>query len=386
MPDVFSVTDFIGSVNDIIAGEFVVEGEVSNFKISQGKWVFFDLKDERSCLNCFSTLYMLRTPLEDGMRVQALGYPKIYDKTGRFSFTVQKAAPVGVGSLQRAYLLLKEKLTAEGVFNPERKRTLPELPERIGVIASRDSAAFGDFMRILNSRWGGVEVVLRHVTVQGETAVEEITAAFNEFNQSQEACDLVVLIRGGGSLEDLAAFNTEEVVRAVYGSRLPVVAGVGHERDETLVDFAADVRAATPTHAAELVVPDRAHFLKNIEQSVSWMQERLEYAATLRTQSVERSMQSLNHFFDSFFQRGIYLVERMRGGKRLLDDLLTAQFRLVEQAEKILMNVHPKRVLSRGYSIVRKRSGEIVKNAKSVDRGESLVLELGTGEISATVE
>jgi exodeoxyribonuclease VII large subunit len=241
-------------------------------------------------------------------------------------------------------------------------------------------------MRILNSRWGGVEVVLRHVTVQGETAVEEITAAFNEFNQSQEACDLVVLIRGGGSLEDLAAFNTEEVVRAVYGSRLPVVAGVGHERDETLVDFAADVRAATPTHAAELVVPDRAHFLKNIEQSVSWMQERLEYAATLRTQSVERSMQSLNHFFDSFFQRGIYLVERMRGGKRLLDDLLTAQFRLVEQAEKILMNVHPKRVLSRGYSIVRKRSGEIVKNAKSVDRGESLVLELGTGEISATVE
>jgi exonuclease VII large subunit len=133
-------------------------------------------------------------------------------------------------------------------------------------------------------------------------------------------------------------------------------------------------------------VPDRAHFLKNIEQSVSWMQERLEYAATLRTQSVERSMQSLNHFFDSFFQRGIYLVERMRGGKRLLDDLLTAQFRLVEQAEKILMNVHPKRVLSRGYSIVRKRSGEIVKNAKSVDRGESLVLELGTGEISATVE
>jgi exodeoxyribonuclease VII large subunit len=218
MPSVFSVAEFIGNVNDIIAGEFVIEGEISQYKVSQGKWIFFDLKDDRATLNCFSTIFMLPAPLEDGMRVQVLGYPKVQEKSGRFSFTVQKVVPIGAGALQRAYTLLKEKLTTEGLFSVGRKRSLPGLPSRIGVIASRESAAFGDFSKIINGRWGGLEIIVRQVTVQGETAVDEIVGAFQEFNSLPELCDVVVLIRGGGSLEDLAAFNSEAVVRAVAKS------------------------------------------------------------------------------------------------------------------------------------------------------------------------
>ena len=149
MLPVMSVSEFIEQINGIIAGEFVVEGEVSQYKISQGKWIFFDLKDDRAVVNCFATVFNLSQPLEDGMKIRVLGYPKIHDRSGRFSITVQKVELVGEGSLKKAYLLLKKKLEDEGLFNIERKRVLPELPAKIGVIASRDSAAFGDFVKIL---------------------------------------------------------------------------------------------------------------------------------------------------------------------------------------------------------------------------------------------
>jgi exodeoxyribonuclease VII large subunit len=310
MPSVFSVAEFIGNVNDIIAGEFVIEGEISQYKVSQGKWIFFDLKDDRATLNCFSTIFMLPAPLEDGMRVQVLGYPKVQEKSGRFSFTVQKVVPIGAGALQRAYTLLKEKLTTEGLFSVGRKRSLPGLPSRIGVIASRESAAFGDFSKIINGRWGGLEIIVRQVTVQGETAVDEIVGAFQEFNSLPELCDVVVLIRGGGSLEDLAAFNSEAVVRAVYGSRSPVVTGVGHERDETLVDFAADVRAATPTHAAQLIVPDRKEFLANLEMQLVHVGDTLEHTVRHTKHSVDEQVNVFNRFFDRCIQQGRFVVER----------------------------------------------------------------------------
>src|SRR3989338_4261154 len=290
MLDVLSVSQFISQVNDILAGTFTVEGEVSQYKISQSKWIFFDLKDDTSCLNCFSTVFMLRPPLEDGMRVRVTGYPKIHEKSGRFGFTVQQVEVVGEGSLQRAYLLLKEKLGKEGLFAVERKRALPELPERIGVIASRDSAAFGDFKRILNNRWGGVEVTLRHVAVQGEGAVREIMRAFHDFNESSLLPDILVLIRGGGSLEDLAAFNSEEVVRAIYSSRIPVMVGVGHERDETLADLAADVRASTPSNAAEIVVPERRDFMAQLDFTLERMGEGVEHSIALRKHELSRAV------------------------------------------------------------------------------------------------
>jgi exodeoxyribonuclease VII large subunit len=337
MPSVFSVAEFIGNVNDIIAGEFVIEGEISQYKVSQGKWIFFDLKDDRATLNCFSTIFMLPAPLEDGMRVQVLGYPKVQEKSGRFSFTVQKVVPIGAGALQRAYTLLKEKLTTEGLFSVGRKRSLPGLPSRIGVIASRESAAFGDFSKIINGRWGGLEIIVRQVTVQGETAVDEIVGAFQEFNSLPELCDVVVLIRGGGSLEDLAAFNSEAVVRAVYGSRSPVVTGVGHERDETLVDFAADVRAATPTHAAQLIVPDRKEFLANLEMQLVHVGDTLEHTVRHTKHSVDEQVNVFNRFFDRCIQQGRFVVERCAAIPRLLQALLERRRLAIAHAQ--LQNV-----------------------------------------------
>ncbi len=382
---VFSVSEFIKNVNDIIAGEFVIEGEISQYKISQGKWIFFDIKDENSCLSCFSTVYMLPTPLEDGMRVQVLGYPKIHDKSGRFSFTVQKVVPIGAGALQRAYALLKEKLTVEGLFSPERKRALPEMPQRIGVIASRDSAAFGDFKRISTERWGGLEILLRHVTVQGESATAEIVSAFQEFNTLPEACDVIVLIRGGGSLEDLAAFNSEAVVRAVYGSTSPVVTGVGHERDETLVDFVADVRAATPTHAAQLVTAERREFLQNLDLGLRRMQDMLEYRIVRQRSGIDEQVNTFNRFFDRCIQEGRFMVERFRNVQRTLLALTSERLSSVISAEKLIISGNPRQILSRGYSIVRNVHGAIIKRAANVDSGETLMVELGEGEITAKV-
>lgn len=364
MLPVLSVSEFIFQINGIIAGEFIIEGEVSQYKISQGKWIFFDLKDEGGTLNCFSTLYMLPQPLEDGMKVRVTGYPKIHDKSGRFSFTVQRVEVVGEGGLRQAYELLKKKLTAEGLFDASRKREIPRMPERIGVIASSDSAAWGDFRRILGNRWGGVEVVLRHVQVQGEGAIADIVEAFKEFNEDGPF-DVLVLIRGGGSLEDLAAFNSEPVVRAIHASRTPVVVGVGHERDETLADFAADVRASTPSNAAELVVPDRQEFSSQLDFMLEQMMGELEH-------KLHRSHDGLDR-----------MLERMSGA---MDDRLRYLSQFLDSTETLFRNLHPNRILERGFSITRTSKGKIIKSSAEVDVGQEIVVELAKGRLVSEIK
>lgn len=358
MLPVFSVSQFIEQINEIIAGEFIIEGEVSQYKISQGKWVFFDIKDDQSVLNCFASVFNLRTPLEDGMKVKILGYPSIYAKSGRFSFTVQRIEMVGEGTLKRSYELLKQALAKEGLFATERKRKLPRIPKRIGVIASRDSAAFGDFKRILNNRWGGVEVMLRHVAVQGESAIADIIQAFREFNECSIQCDEIVLIRGGGSLEDLAAFNAEEVVRAIYSSRTPVVCGVGHERDETLADLVADVRASTPSNAAEIVVPDRKEFSKGLDFEIQTMGETLVHTLRLLRRAVEDPR--------------VHMLSA-------IESLLASRTQFVRSAEVLFKNVDPKQVLRRGFSITREPTGKLIRDAAQVDVGSEVVIEFTKG-------
>lgn len=385
MLEVLSVSQFISQVNDILAGTFTVEGEVSQYKISQGKWIFFDLKDESSCLNCFSTVFMLRAPLADGMRVRVTGYPKIHEKSGRFGFTVQQVALVGEGTLQRAYLLLKEKLQREGLFAAERKRTLPELPERIGVIASRDSAAFGDFKRILNNRWGGVEIALQHVAVQGEGAAREIVQAFRDFNEYSILPDVLVLIRGGGSLEDLAAFNAEEVARAIYSSRIPVLVGVGHERDETLADLVADARASTPSNAAEIVVPERRDFLAQLDFILERVQEILEHRVALQHHELNHAFALISSQLEAPLGRVAALARQFDFSLVRIEKKLEQQKDFIKSGELLFANVDPKRVLKRGYSITRDGTGNIVRAAEQVDRGDTVVVELAKGAIDAQI-
>lgn len=382
---VLSVSEFISSINEILAGECVVEGEVTHYSISQNKWVFFDLKDEGAVLHCFSTIFMLPQPLEEGMKVRVLGYPKIHDKSGKFSFTVQKVELVGEGSLKRAYLALKKKLTEEGLFDPARKRILPLVPERIGVIASADSAAWGDFKRIISNRWGGLEIVLRPTTVQGESAVHDIAAAFKDFNESPVIYDVVVLIRGGGSMEDLAAFNSEEVVRAIYASRTPVVVGVGHERDETLADFVADVRASTPTNAAEIIVPDKSDFVAQCVSDIEYVDQTLEHLVFKLKQAVDQAVVSMVNTFGTRTQTIQNLLEMFKYSGGFLSKKLVQYQEFITGTEVLLKNVDPKQVLRRGYSITRDEEGQIVRSQSQVDKGEKIMVELAKGTIQGEV-
>lgn len=382
---VMSVSEFIEQINGIIAGEFVVEGEVSQYKVSQGKWIFFDLKDDKAVVNCFATVFNLSQPLEDGMKIRVLGYPKIHDRSGRFSITVQKVELVGEGSLKKAYLLLKKKLQDEGLFNTERKRLLPELPAKIGVVASRDSAAFGDFVRILNNRWSGVEINLYNVAVQGEQAVSEITEAFNFFNTHDTECDVLVLIRGGGSLEDLAAFNNELVVRAVYGSKIPVVCGVGHERDESLCDFAADKRASTPSNAAEIVVPDKEDFISGLDFSLEHIFGSMQNKILRWRRTVEQNLYTISSVLEAPLQKCRNLMANFERTPQILQTVLNQYQAYVTSAQMLFKNVDPKRVLQRGYSLVRTKQGVLVKNANQLDIGEEFMIELGYGELVGEV-
>lgn len=258
MMDQLTPTEFVAVVNQTLEYAYasvVLVGEVSEFKVNQGKWVFFNVKDEETSVPCFMTLWNLSVPLEDGMKVMVRGVPKI-TKWGKFSFTVTKVAPVGEGSLKKAFEMLKKKLTDEGLFDASRKRSLPEELTRIGVISSVDAAGYKDFVKIINARWGGLKIFTAHTQVQGLDAPEQIIRALKYFNERMDV-QAVVILRGGGSKDDLSCFNDENLVRAVAASKIPVVCGIGHEVDESLCDLACDVRASTPSNAAELLTRDR---------------------------------------------------------------------------------------------------------------------------------
>jgi exodeoxyribonuclease VII large subunit len=398
-----SVAEYLKLVNDTLrlipSDQVVVEGEVSDYRVAQGKWVSFDLKDEtqEAVLKCFMTTWQLKTAIEDGMRVQVKGSPKVYERFGTFKLNVDSLELVGEGALRRSYELLKKKLEAEGLFDVSRKRELPRFPQRIGLITSRDAAAYGDFLRILNNRWGGVRIEFAHVHVQGREAIGDIIEAFDYFNHATPAVaeamagrkaakngegpDVLVLTRGGGGLEDLHAFNDEQVARAIYASKIPVVVAVGHERDESLADFVADVRASTPSNAAERVVPSRSDVSYEIDSLTSHLegclndslQERsflLERATNLIGFILERQKQHLSQLTQGLSFRTSTWLPRVREG--------------LEGFERILRQVDPKRVLSRGYSLVTV-DGRVVRDASTLEVGADITVQFAAGSADARV-
>ena len=254
----FSVSDFIAYCNQTLEYAYTgctIEGEVSEMKTSQGKWVFFSLKDEGGSIDCFIPIWQLRVPIEDGMKVLVRGTPKLTN-WGKFSFTIQAIQPVGQGNIKKSYELLKKKLTAEGLFAPEKKRPLPRDLTKIGVISSAQAAGYADFIKIVNERWGGLEILVCHTQVQGLVAPDQIIRALNYLNEHSEV-EVIAIIRGGGSADDLACFNDEKLVRAIAASKIPVITGIGHEVDESLSDLAADVVASTPSNAAQMLTKDK---------------------------------------------------------------------------------------------------------------------------------
>ncbi|MEI6510745.1 MAG: exodeoxyribonuclease VII large subunit, partial [Candidatus Uhrbacteria bacterium] len=371
MPEnVLSVSQYLQIVNAVLrehvpSQEIVVEGELGGYTVKDGKWIIFDLKDEKDAktkVACFGTTFKIVGAFESGMRVRVFGYPTVKGWS-TFQIDVQRMEPVGEGALKKAYDALKKKLEGEGLFDLGRKRSLPRFPQRIGLITSRDAAAYGDFLRILNNRWGGVEVVFAHVRVQGNDAVPSILSALSDLSNLSDPLDLIVLTRGGGSLEDLHAFNDESVARAVYSSKIPVVVGVGHERDESLCDFVADVRASTPSNAAERIVPNRTDVEYELAMMTRRMEERLTETIARRQLSVDRATRTVGLVLDRERQRFLSRADRLTVAfgtwKTTLRERLSTY-------ERVLKQVDPKRVLARGYSIVTV-NGKVVSDASTLE-------------------
>lgn len=352
----FQVSDFVASLNQTLEYAYPmveIEGEVASFKVNQGKWVFFDLKDQASSVGCFMSLYSLRVPIEDGMKVIVRATAKI-TPWGKFSLTVQSIRPSGEGSLKKSFELLKAKLEKEGLFAPDRKRILPGIPERIAVISSTQAAGYADFIKILNERWGGLKVDVAHVQVQGASAPEQIVRAIKYFNEQEQLPEVLVIIRGGGSADDLAAFNDEPLVREIAGSRIPTLVGVGHEVDVSLADMVADVRAATPSNAAQIVVPDRREFTSSLRHMVARVLTRMDGLIEERRRAAK---------------------DALRQGLVLLDarvDLLQSQ---LVTSRQVLGAYDPRAVLARGYAIVR---GEVAP-------GKEIIIEQKQQVITAEV-
>ena len=327
-----TVSQFIEICNqslDYTFPDLIVEGEVDSFKINQGKWVFFDLKEEDMSVNCFMPLSQLRAALTDGMKIQVRATPKL-TRWGRFSLTVRQVMPVGEGSIKKSFELLKKKLTAEGLFDPTRKRPIIPGLTHIGVISSTAAAGYIDFLKILDNRWGGMKIQTINTQVQGMAAAEQIIRALDYFNQRTEV-EAIVLVRGGGSADDLAIFNDEALVRAIAGSRIPVMTGIGHEVDESLADLAADVRASTPSNAAERLSLDRQEVIRKLQYSLNEIKRRI-LDCTNREEDLLRSN------IDRIKQQILALVGQSE--------------QHISETRKLLDSLNPENVLKRGYAIL----------------------------------
>ncbi len=363
---VLSPSEFIALLNQTLEFAYpsvVIEGELSELRVSKNRWVYFNLKDdEGAVLRFFGTVYMLPGPLEDGLKVQVRCTPRHHLQYG-FSLSVQSMQVSGEGSIRRAQELLMRKLESEGLFAPERKRTLPYPPKRIGVITSVGSAAEADFRKILAERWGGVDVQIANVLVQGESAPSQIIQAINWFNSESPLVDVLVIIRGGGSIDDLAAFSTESVTRAVATSRIPTLVAIGHEIDLSLAELAADVRASTPSNAAQLLVPDRRHVLSTLDQTRAMLAEKL-------GRPVRERRESLRSQTEHMYQ----VIERTLGDRK----------RSLEHYHEMLKVLNPSAVLKRGYALVRS-GGKYVTSLSAVAVGDGVVIHFTDGEAGATI-
>lgn len=391
-PVALSVGAAVELINDqlfrIAGSHLVVEGEVAEFRVSDGKWVWFVLKDLKDgvVLRCFLTIYQLNVDVKDGDRIVVHATPKVYPRSGQLTLNVNTIEAAGEGGLKAALVRLQKQLQSEGFFDVSRKRPLPEIPSRIGLITSREAAAYSDFVRILNNRWGDIDVDLAHVSVQGERAVREICAALSHFNAlaDDDRPDVLVLTRGGGSLEDLMAFNAEAVVRAVFSSRIPIVVAVGHERDETLAEYAADVRASTPSNAAERLVPERETMRHHVETHADRLRMRADEKLSERGHQIERSVARMQSVMSRVRLSLARTVQSVEHGGATIRARMEAHRRQIEALVRLLRELDPTRVLQRGYAMV-KKDGKIVRSAAALDKGDRIAVHLAEGRVDAAV-
>lgn len=434
---ILTVSELTSRIRDLLAGNFTdifVQGEISNRREAQSGHLYFTLKDDRAQIRCVFFKQQQRGVKfrpEDGLQVTVRGTISVYEQRGEYQVYVEKIEPVGLGSLQLAFDQLKKRLEAEGLFDAARKKPLPRLPSRIGLITSPRGAAVRDVVRILTRRFPNVHLTVFPVRVQGEGAAQEIVNAFKFFN-AKKLVDVVILARGGGSLEDLWAFNEEVVARAMADSEIPTISGIGHETDFTIADFVADVRASTPSAAAELVVQTRREFDRHIVELRGALAEQMRYRILVLSRRIHelggrpgfrrpldllrqqrqrademtarlalglraRLEQSRKRFtvahlrIVSFDFRAKIAEFRLRLERHAADLGIRTERLLRTERERLtrlalqLEERSPLRVLERGYAIATDTSGAVLRDATQVQIGDSVSLQLHRGRLSTEV-
>jgi exodeoxyribonuclease VII large subunit len=439
MPErrIMTVSELTGKIRDLLAKNFTditVQGEISNCREAQSGHIYFTLKDDRAQVRCVFFKQQqrgIKFRPEDGLQMTVRGSISVYETRGEYQIYVENLEPIGLGALQLAFEQLKKRLEAEGLFDPVRKKPLPLLPSRIGIITSPRGAAVRDVVRILTRRFPNVHLTVYPVRVQGEGSAEEIVKALKFFN-AKKMVDVLILARGGGSMEDLWSFNEEIVARSIFASEIPVISGVGHETDFTIADFVADLRASTPSAAAELVVQTRAEFDKHIadlrETLAGLVRYRLlELSRRVHELSARRGFRRPLDLLRQQRQRADEMTSRLALGLRARlrqsgQRFTAAQLRIAsfdfrvkisafrlrlerrkadlgvrierllrakrDRFEKFFLQLNersPTRVLERGYAIATDAAGNLLRSTENVALGDTVAIQLHRGRLTTEV-
>jgi exodeoxyribonuclease VII large subunit len=433
----WTVSELTAKIRDLLARNFTdisVQGEISNCREAQSGHIYFTLKDDHAQVRCVFFKQQqrgIKFRPEDGLQMTVRGSLSVYETRGEYQIYVENLEPIGLGALQLAFEQLKKRLEAEGFFDPVRKKPLPLLPRRIGLITSPRGAAVRDVVRILTRRFPNVHLTVYPVRVQGEGSADEIVKALKFFNLKR-IVDVLILARGGGSMEDLWAFNEETVARAIFASKIPVISGVGHETDFTIADFVADVRASTPSAAAELVVQTRREFDKHIadlretlaglvryrllelsrrvhelsarrgfrrphdllrqqRQRADEMTSRLALALRARLEQTRRRLTAAHLRIAAFDFRVKIVAFRLRLERRTaeltirIERLLRAKRDRLEKLALQLQERSPLQVLERGYAIATDAAGNLLRDAAQVTVGDTVAVQLHRGRLTTDV-
>jgi exodeoxyribonuclease VII large subunit len=391
--EVLTVSQLTRVIKDLLENlpSLWVQGEISNFKRHSSGHMYFVMKDEQAQIPCVMWAgrnHALQFAPQDGMQVLAHGRITVYEKRGAYQLDVWQMQPAGLGALQQAFEQLKQKLAAEGLFDSDHKKPLPKFPTTIGLVTSSTGAAVRDLISVLKRRWPGIEIILMPVRVQGDGAAEEIAEAIHGFNDYGNV-DVLIVGRGGGSLEDLWAFNEEIVARAIYASKIPIISAVGHEVDFSISDFVADVRAATPSAAAELAVPARDEVRRRLFHTTHRMQLHLRGVVQDYRQRLlrVRSSYGLRQPLDVVRQRSQLLDELQRRLEAAMKNRVAFFRRDLESLHHRLQALSHENILRRGFSLVfRERDGKLIRDASELKKDEKVKMQFAVGTAKASVE
>lgn len=394
MKYILSVSDTNKYIKQLISGDPIlsglyVRGEISNLKCHHSGHIYFTVKDESSLLKCVmfrSSAISLRFSPENGMKVIMKGYVSIFERDGQYQLYVEDMQPDGTGALHMAFEQLKKKLEAEGLFDARYKKEIPYLPKSICVVTSATGAVIRDIINVLDRRFGSYNLKLYPVAVQGELAARQIARAVKKINEAGCA-DVIILARGGGSLEELWAFNEEIVARSVFNSDIPVISAIGHETDFTITDFVADLRAPTPSAAAEMVLPEKSLLYRRIDNIRTRLSGSIRKMVGIKRKSYEvlKNSRVLKHPYERIYQERMridllnkYMIKSVRAN---IADNKSALAVLIGKLDVL----SPLTVLARGYGIVRKDSADIIKSVDVLNDGDRLEIKLVDGKVFCTV-